>query len=145
MLMSTSFIIFKEEDFVFSFSFPVKQCTAPWLAKGHGPEPKIWDLIWKFWDNSTPLPSNTFPFSPWIILPTFLVLPGSIQPTCHAQLLNSAFYEEQGGLFAALTPVPCSDHLAGQKTRTWAEGITGRQRLRVLTSLVLGSSCWRWF
>lgn len=42
MLMNTSFRISKEEDFVFSFSLPVKKYTAPFLAKGHGPASEIW-------------------------------------------------------------------------------------------------------
>lgn len=45
MLMNTSFIISKEKDFVFSFSFPVKNLTASCLAKGHGLELEIGDHI----------------------------------------------------------------------------------------------------
>ena len=51
---------------------------------------------------------------------------------------------EQRRLCEALTPGPRSDHLARQRTRTWAERIAGRQRLRVLTSFVLDSLCCRW-
>lgn len=51
---------------------------------------------------------------------------------------------EQRRLGEAQTPVPHSDHLAGQRTRTRAEWIVGGQRLRVLTSFVLDSSCCRW-
>lgn len=56
MLMNTSFKISKEEDFVFSFSLPVEQYTAPFLAKGHGLKSEIWSE--QFWDNSIPFPSS---------------------------------------------------------------------------------------
>lgn len=124
MLMNNSFMASKEEDFVFSFSLPVKNLNC--LLPGKWTWAWTWDLrphkqlLWKLWGNSLPLS-----FEHDYMLSHFLLeLSCQHSWSCLCQYSHHVtpsclilHCEEEKRLFGALTPVSCSDHLAGQRNK----------------------------